>query len=430
MRALLVLLALLVAGCAEPAAPAPPPAEATACDASPPAADASWKAEKPRVRITTTKGAFVAELETERAPITAKNFLDLTTSGVYDGTLFHRVVRDFVIQGGDPLSKDEDPANDGTGDPGYEIPDELTPALRHDDAGVLSMANSGPNTGGSQFFVTLAATPHLDDRHSVFGRVIEGLDVVRAIGGAQVDANDAPLEPIRIEKAERLEPTTYEPRHAVDAHVVIGEKRAEPQRAVRFAVVLKNEGNVRDAIALAASAPTGWSCEATPPVVVPAETARVGFLTLTPPPGATGTTEIALTVASASGASANTTLRVTIGELGRDVNDGHRVTGNYAGLLLDGRLFDTSMRAVAEDAEQPKFDTLGGYRAKPQYNPFQFTVGTGVIPGFTNLAKTAKVGETVTAEIPAKDAYATGNPYERPLTGRDLVFELEIVSVG
>lgn len=427
-RALVILVVLLVAGCAEPAAP--PPAEVTTCDASAPAPEASWKAEKPRVRITTTKGAFVAEIETERAPITANNFLNLTTSGFYDGTLFHRVVRDFVIQGGDPLSKDDDPANDGTGDPGYEIPDELNPTLRHDDAGVLSMANSGPDSGGSQFFVTLAATPHLDDRHSVFGRVVEGLDVVRAIGGAQVDANDAPLEPIRIEKAEPIEPATYEARHAVDAHVVIGEKRAEPQRAVRFAILLKNEGNTRDAIALTATPPTGWSCETSAPVVVAAETARVGFLTLTPPAGATGTTEIPLAVAAASGASANTTLRVTIGDLGREVADGDRVTGNYAGLLLDGRLFDTSMRAVADDPEQPKFDTLGGFRAKPQYNPFQFTVGTGVIAGFTNLAKTAKVGETVTMEIPAEDAYATGNPYERPLTGRDLVFELEIVSLG
>ena len=419
---------LLLAGCAESPGV---PLETASCEPELPPADAAAQAEKPRVRVVTTEGEFVAELDLERAPLTAGNFLALAQRGFYDGTLFHRIVRDFVIQGGDPLSKDADPANDGTGDPGYAIPDEFHPQLRHDDIGVLSMANSGPNTGGSQFFVTLAATPHLDDRHSVFGRVVEGLDIVRRIGVAQVDANDTPLDPIRVERVEILEPALFEPTRGAGIHVVVPEKHAEPQRPVRFAVIMKNEGDVRDVLGLGATLPPGWSCLASAAEVVPGGSARVGFLTLTPPARAEGTVEIPVHVARASGGeNATTTASVSVGPLGRAIREGDSVVANYAGLLPDGRLFDTSMQAVGEAEAQPKFDTLGGWRAKGAYSTFPFTVGSGVIEGFTDLAKTAKVGETVTALIPAADAYATGNPYERPLTGRDLVFELEIVSLG
>ena len=429
-----VLLALVAAGCAEPTpdAGAPPRASgSTACDpAALPPADEAWRAEKPRVRITTSKGAFIAELEPERAPLTTENFLALSRDGFYDGTVFHRVVRDFVIQGGDPLSKDGDASNDGTGGPGYEIPDEFHPALRHDAAGVLSMANSGPDTGGSQFFVTLGPTPHLDDRHSVFGRVVEGLEVVRSIGAAQTGANDRPIDPVRVERVEILEPVAYEAQPAAAVHVIVPQKRTEPQRPVRFAVILKNDGNVRDRLAVGAQPPEGWTCQLDVPVVVNAGTARVVFLTLTPPSSASGTTSIPVYVTSSRGATGASTLDVSIGDLGAQVREGDRVTANYAGVLLDGRLFDTSMQRVAHDPAQPKLNTTGGYRERPSYSPFPFTVGSGVIPGFTNLAKTAKVGETVTMHIPAADAYATGNVYERPLTGRDLVFELEILSVG
>lgn len=435
--ALFLLLAALVAsGCAQRD---PPPAgtEPATCDGPAFApADPAWVPERPRVRLDTTRGAIVVELDVERAPVTAGNFLNLTRSGFFDGTLFHRVVQGFVIQGGDPLSKDADPSNDGTGGPtdaaGKEtaIPDEFHPQLRHDAAGVLSMANSGPNTGGSQFFLTLAAVPHLDDRHSVFGRVVEGMDVVRAIGETQVDADEHPVERIAVTKAEVVESTRFEPTRSASVHVVVGEKRAEAGRPVRFAVVLGNGGTLRDALGVHVEAPAGWTCRTDHPVVVPAGTARVVFLSLTPPEGASGTTLVPVGVRSVRGAEAATSLQVTIAELGRLVTQGTKVVANYAGLLPDGRLFDTSMAAVGQDASQPKFETIGGWRARGSFDTFAFTVGSGVIPGFTVLAKTARVGETVTGLIPAADAYATGNPYERPLTGRDLIFELEIVRLG
>lgn len=123
--------------------------------------------------IVTDKGVIKFELYEYRAPITTKNFIDLAESGFYDELTFHRVIRGFMIQGGDPLGS-------GAGGPGYVIPDEFHPELKH-TIGAVSMANAGPNTGGSQFFITEAPQPHLDGMHSVFGQVIEGQDVVEKI---------------------------------------------------------------------------------------------------------------------------------------------------------------------------------------------------------------------------------------------------------
>ncbi len=143
--------------------------------------------------FTTNKGTFDVELFEDKAPITTKNFIDLSEKGFYDGLIFHRVIDGFMIQGGDP-------SGNGTGGPGYTIPDEFDPALKHDDEGILSMANAGPNTGGSQFFITLAATPWLDNHHAVFGKVIDGMDVVRDIGHTQTGYGDRPVHDVVIEK--------------------------------------------------------------------------------------------------------------------------------------------------------------------------------------------------------------------------------------
>ena len=157
--------------------------------------------------FTTTEGHFKVRLFDTDVPKTVEHFAGLaegtkeftdpktsqkTKRPFYDGLVFHRVIEDFMIQGGDPLGT-------GTGGPGYKFADEFSPKLRHSKAGLLSMANAGPNTNGSQFFITLAATPWLDNKHSIFGEVVEGMDVVEKIGKtATSKPGDRPLKPIAI----------------------------------------------------------------------------------------------------------------------------------------------------------------------------------------------------------------------------------------
>ena len=149
----------------------------------------------PTVTLETSAGTIKAEIFADRVPKTAKNFTDLVQKGFYNGLTFHRVIPGFMIQGGCPRG-------DGTGGPGYKIPDEFNPNLRHDSPGILSMANAGPNTGGSQFFITLAPTKWLDDKHAVFGKVVQGQDVVDRIAAVPRDRNDRPKEPVRILSAK------------------------------------------------------------------------------------------------------------------------------------------------------------------------------------------------------------------------------------
>ncbi len=158
--------------------------------------------------LETTEGNIVIRLEDQKAPNTVQNFVELAEgrrewrdplSGekvkrpFYDGLAFHRVIPQFMIQGGCPLGN-------GTGGPGYQFKDEFHSSLRHDTPGVLSMANAGPNTNGSQFFVTVAATPWLDNRHSVFGRVVEGQEVAKKISEVPRDAQDRPRKPVVLQK--------------------------------------------------------------------------------------------------------------------------------------------------------------------------------------------------------------------------------------
>ena len=151
--------------------------------------------ENRQIRFKTNMGEFVAEMFDDKAPKTTENFISLVEKKFYDGIIFHRVIDGFMIQGGDPTGT-------GMGGPGYKIADEFGEGLTHDDEGYFSMANAGPNTGGSQFFITLAPTPWLNGHHAIFGRVVEGMDVVRKIGVTKTDFRDRPLEDVKMETVE------------------------------------------------------------------------------------------------------------------------------------------------------------------------------------------------------------------------------------
>ena len=159
-------------------------------------------------QFDTSEGTFMIRLFEKEAPQTVANFVGLaegtrewkdpqtgkpSTGPFYDGVMFHRIIEGFMIQGGDRLGT-------GTGGPGYKFADEFHPSLRHSKAGMLSMANAGPNTNGSQFFITLGPTPHLDNRHSVFGEVVDGMDIVKRIGSVPTGRQDKPVKPVIINK--------------------------------------------------------------------------------------------------------------------------------------------------------------------------------------------------------------------------------------
>eukprot|EP01123_Difflugia_compressa_P011704 TRINITY_DN4778_c1_g1_i1.p1 TRINITY_DN4778_c1_g1~~TRINITY_DN4778_c1_g1_i1.p1 ORF type:complete len:161 (-),score=30.66 TRINITY_DN4778_c1_g1_i1:85-567(-) len=146
------------------------------------------------VILETTMGPITIELYWDHAPRTCKNFFELAKGGYYTDTVFHRIVKDFIIQGGDPTGT----GRGGTSIYGIHFDDEITSELKHTGAGIVSMANSGPNTNGSQFFVTLAPCPWLDGKHTIFGRILSGMQVAKRMGLAQTNPHGRPLEDIRI----------------------------------------------------------------------------------------------------------------------------------------------------------------------------------------------------------------------------------------
>jgi cyclophilin family peptidyl-prolyl cis-trans isomerase len=191
---LLILMLAFVIGCSK-AEPEDVTAKAVQDVKDKPVQEAKEMATT--IKMYTNHGEMTFRLYDEDSPITVENFKKLIKQGFYDGLTFHRVIADFMIQGGCPKG-------DGTGGPGYTIKDEFSPALKHDRKGILSMANAGPNTGGSQFFITLVPTPWLDGHHTIFGELIEGEKVLDEIGSVETGANDRPVEPVVIKKIEIL----------------------------------------------------------------------------------------------------------------------------------------------------------------------------------------------------------------------------------
>jgi FKBP-type peptidyl-prolyl cis-trans isomerase len=218
----------------------------------------------------TNKGKIVSTLEFEKAPLTAINFVGLAEGTkksnqpegkrFYDGLLFHRVIPNFMIQGGDPQGN-------GTGGPGYQFEDEIDPTLKHDGPGVLSMANAGPATNGSQFFITHNATPHLDGKHTVFGKVVEGQEVVNAI--AQNDRIDS-LRILRVgPKAKRFKATEADFQKQRAKTVAANAQRMKKEEALKAETKKKQEALMKELLAKAKTTPTGLKYVITKPATGP-----------------------------------------------------------------------------------------------------------------------------------------------------------------
>ncbi|KAL5015538.1 hypothetical protein ScPMuIL_009808 [Solemya velum] len=155
----------------------------------------SWQPSN--ITIETTMGTLIVELYWKHAPNTCRNFAELARRGYYNGTKFHRIIKNFMIQGGDPTAT----GRGGASIYGKEFDDEITGELKHTGAGILSMANSGPNTNGSQFFITLVPTQWLDGKHTVFGRICNGMQVIQRIGLIETDNDDRPVDDVKILRA-------------------------------------------------------------------------------------------------------------------------------------------------------------------------------------------------------------------------------------
>ncbi|NUY82441.1 peptidylprolyl isomerase [Flavobacterium sp. MAH-1] len=336
--------------------------------------------------IETSKGKILLQLEYQKTPVTVANFVSLAEGNnpmvaekykgkpFYDGLKFHRVIKDFMIQGGDPLGN-------GSGDPGYKFKDEIVADLKHTGPGILSMANAGPGTNGSQFFITHKETSWLNGKHTVFGHVVTGQDVVNAI--AQDDVINKVTIIRKGKEAKKF-----------DAAKIFGnyfaQKSSEDKKKAEEEAAAKKIADEKAATA---------------------KTAKKTFLD--------GIRATAMTTDSG--------LQYKIIKNGTGVKpaDGTQVFIYYAGYLEDGSLFDSNFESVAK--EYGRFDearaTQGGYK------PFPFTAGnkSGLIPGFVEALEKMGFGDRLVAFIPSKLGYGEKGAGNVIPPNANIIFEIELV---
>ena len=345
--------------------------------------------------IKTSKGDIIVRLEQDKTPITVANFISLaegTNTFVseeykgkkyYDGLIFHRVMKDFMIQGGDPLGQ-------GTGNPGYKFMDEFNDSLVRDKKGILSMANSGPTTNGSQFFITHNATPWLDNKHTVFGEVVEGMDVVDSIANVAVGAGNKPVEPVTMNTVE----------------IIRNGKEARKFNAVK--IMTEYFDGEEDRIA-AIEKEKAEKIEAIKRV-------KEEFVT-----------EIEAEKAKATALPSGLKILTLKNGDGEKPKVGQKVNVMYAGYLMDGTLFDSNYEEVAR-----KYGTFdwnreqgGGYMPVPMdYSP-----ESRLIAGFREGLLTMKIGDKVRIFIPSHLGYGAQGGGPIPADA-DLVFDLEITGIA
>ena len=335
--------------------------------------------------IETTKGHIVVKLNYKEVPTTVANFVTLAEGKnnfvkveykgkpFYNGTIFHRVIDGFMIQGGDPTGT-------GMGDPGYRFEDEFVPSLRHNKKGILSMANSGPNTNGSQFFITQVPTPHLDGRHTVFGETVKGKEVIDAIAKAPRNGQDRPNEDIKIKNIT----------------IVANGKDAEKFDAVKvfdsyFKSVAKREKEKEERVKRA-------SAKFLEEIKVQEPQAKV----------------------LPSGVKIFT---INNGE-GKQPKQTEFAMVNYAGYLRNGALFDSNIKEVEES--YGKYQAMREQQNGYQPIPFPYTPSAQLIPGFKEALLTMKVGDKIRVFIPATLGYGEAGAGDVIPPNSDLIFDIEI----
>ena len=342
--------------------------------------------------VETSKGKILLQLEYEKTPVTVANFISLsegTNTAVaekfkgkrfYDGLKFHRVIKDFMIQGGDP-------EGNGSGNPGYAFKDEFDPTLVHDKGGILSMANSGPKTNGSQFFITHKETPWLNGKHSIFGKVVSGMEVVN-----KIEQNDV-INAITISRkgasAKQFNAALIFSGYFAnkDLEEAENKKKLAEAEALKKADYLKQYGTV---LAAKAAELTALKLQST-------------------------TTE--------SGLQYKNTAKGT----GIKPAEGSNFNVNYAGFFEDGTLFDSNIENVVKT-----FGKFDENRAKANgYSPIVFPVGKkdGLIPGFLEGLYLMNLGDKTTLFIPSKLGYGERGMGNAIPPNTNIIFEIELIDV-
>lgn len=335
--------------------------------------------------IETTKGHIVVKLNYKEVPTTVANFVTLAEGKnnfvkveykgkpFYNGTIFHRVIDGFMIQGGDPTGT-------GMGDPGYRFEDEFVPSLKHSKKGILSMANSGPNTNGSQFFITQVPTPHLDGRHTVFGETVKGEEVIDAIAKAPRNGQDRPNEDIKIKNitivANGKDAQKFDAVKVFDSYFksVAEREKEKEERVKRASAKFLEEIKVQEPQAK----------------VLP------------------------------SGVKIFT---INNGE-GKQPKQTEFVMVNYAGYLRNGALFDSNIKEVEES--YGKYQAMREQQNGYQPIPFPYTPSAQLIPGFKEALLTMKVGDKIRVFIPATLGYGEAGAGDVIPPNSDLIFDIEI----
>ncbi len=346
--------------------------------------------------IKTSKGDIIVKLEHEKTPVTVANFVSLAEGEspfvsenykgkkYYDGLTFHRVMKDFMIQGGDPMAS-------GTGGPGYKFMDEFNDSLIHDKKGILSMANPGPDSNGSQFFITHAPTPWLDNKHSIFGEVIEGINVVDSIANVKVGSGNKPIETVKMNTIEIIR--NGKEARKFDAVKVMTEYFDNEEE--RLAAIEKEKAEQQAKI-------NAMKAEFATEIAAQKEQAK--------------------TLASG--------LKVLVLDEGDGDGEkpkiGQKALVMYAGYLMDGTLFDSNYEEIAK--KYGKYDDRraqgGGYMPVPMdYSP-----DSRLVAGFKEGLLSMKVGDKLRLFIPPHLGYGEQGGGPIP-PNADLVFDVEITGI-
>ena len=333
--------------------------------------------------FVTNKGTFVAKFYYEATPLTVANFIELAEGKhpmvdsvfkgkpFYNNLTFHRVMKDFMIQGGDHLAN-------GSGNPGYRFPDEFVDTLKHSRKGLLSMANGGPATNGSQFFITLKETPWLDGRHTIFGEIVLGQEIVDSIGGVETTKpGDKPVEAIVIQEVNIINKGITVPSFTSEMEKIELAKKEREERLSIVAAAKARELN--DHKELAEELPSG--------------------------------------------------LKIFWKHKGKGIKpeEGSKIRMNYIGYFTDGALFDTNVLEIAE-----KYDVVDSKKlARGLYGPTvsDYSKEARLVPGFREGLLQMSVGDKTILYIPSHLAYGQQGIPNVILPNADLVFELELVDI-